>query len=375
MDLAAWLRSLGLEQYEPAFRENDVDAGLLPKLTSEDLKDIGVTSVGHRRRLLEAVAVLRDDPDGGRQVPTDDHQSRPAPSATPGAERRQLTIMFVDLVGSSALSGRLDPEDMREVIRAYQNAVAGEITRFEGHVAKYMGDGVLAYFGYPRAHEDDAERAVLAGLTAIQAIGKLCTPEGEALAARIGIATGLVVIGDLIGEGAAREEAVTGETPNLAARLQTLAEPNAVLIGPMTQRLIAGAFELQELGPHMLKGFASPVLVWRVTGTHSVGSRFEARASGLGPMVGRDQEVALLLQRWQQAKDREGQAVLLSGEPGIGKSRITRAVVEQVEADAHIRLRYQCSPHYTATAFHPFVEQFERTAGFTRDDTSATKLD
>ena len=234
--------------------------------------------------------------------------------------------MFVDLVGSSALSGRLDPEQMREVIRAYQNAVAGEITRFEGHVAKYMGDGVLAYFGYPRAHEDDAERAVLAGLSAIQAIGGLRTPDGEALAARVGIATGLVVIGDLIGEGAAREEAVVGETPNLAARLQTLASPNELLIGPMTRRLIGGAFELEELGPQALKGFAAPVPVWRVSGTRSVESRFEARTSGLSPMVGREQEVALLLERWQQAKDREGQAVLLSGEPGIGKSRITRAV-------------------------------------------------
>ena len=286
MDIAAWLRSLGLEQYEPAFRGNDVDAGLLPRLTSEDLKDIGVTSVGHRRRLLEAIAVLRDEPDGGRQVSPDDRaspsQQAPATSAAPGAERRQLTIMFVDLVGSSALSGKLDPEQMRDVIRAYQNAVAGEITRYEGHVAKYMGDGVLAYFGYPRAHEDDAERAVLAGLTAIRALGGLRTPDGDALAARVGIATGLVVIGDLIGDGAAREEAVVGETPNLAARLQTLAEPNAVLIGPMTRRLVGGAFELEELGPQTLKGFAAPVLVWRVTGTRSVGSRFEAHASPFG---------------------------------------------------------------------------------------------
>ncbi len=184
MDIAAWLRSLGLEQYEPAFRDNDVDAGLLPRLTSEDLKDIGVTSVGHRRRLLEAIAVLRDEPDGGRQVPPDDRaspsQQAPATSAAPAAERRQLTIMFVDLVGSSALSGKLDPEQMRDVIRAYQNAVAGEITRYEGHVAKYMGDGVLAYFGYPRAHEDDAERAVLAGRTAIPARSGLCTPDGDA---------------------------------------------------------------------------------------------------------------------------------------------------------------------------------------------------
>jgi class 3 adenylate cyclase len=379
MDIAAWLRSLGLEQYEPAFRENDVDAGVLPRLTSEDLKDIGVTSVGHRRRMLDAIAVLQGEADDKRQVPPADQastaQQAPAAAAVPSAERRQLTIMFVDLVGSSALSGRLDPEQMREVIRAYQNAVAGEITRFEGHVAKYMGDGVLAYFGYPRAHEDDAERAVLAGLSAIQAISRLRTPDREALAVRIGIATGLVVIGDLIGEGAAREEAVVGETPNLAARLQTLASPNELLIGPITRQLVGGAFELEELGPQALKGFAVPVPVWRVSGTRSVESRFEARTSGLTPMVGREQEVALLFERWQQAKDREGQAVLLSGEPGIGKSRTTRAVVEQVEADLHIRLRFQCSPHYSSTAFHPFVEHFERTAGFARDDTPSSKLD
>ena len=221
MDIAAWLRSLGLEQYEPAFRENDVDAGLLPRLTSEDLKDIGVTSVGHRRRLLDAIAVLQGEADDHASAP----QQTPAAAAVPGAERRQLTIMFVDLVGSSTLSGRLDPEQMREVIRAYQNAVAGEITRFEGHVAKYMGDGVLAYFGYPRAHEDDTERAVQAGLTVVEAVGRLSTPTGEALAARVGIATGLVVVGDLVGEGAAREEMVVGETPNLAARLQAAATP------------------------------------------------------------------------------------------------------------------------------------------------------
>ena len=374
MDIAAWLRSLGLEQYEPAFHENAVDAGLLPRLTSEDLKDIGVISVGHRRRMLDAIAVLQSEAAGARQASTVDHVPATT-TAAPGAERRQLTIMFVDLVGSSALSSRLDPEQMREVIRAYQNAVSGEITRFEGRVAKYMGDGVLAYFGYPKAHEDDAERAVLAGLSAIPTTNGLCTPDGEALAVRVGIATGLVVIGELIGEGAAREEAVVGETPNLAARLQTVASPDELLIGPMTRRLVGGAFELEELGPQALKGFALPVPVWRVSGIRSVESRFEARASELTPMVGREQEVALLLERWQQAKDREGQAVLLSGEPGIGKSRIAQAVVEQVEADPHIRLRFQCSPHYTTTAFHPFVEHFERAAGFARDDTPSTKLD
>ena len=284
--------------------------------------------------------------------------------------------MFVDLVGSAALSTRLDPEDMRELIRAYQNAVAVEITRFEGHIAKYMGDGVLAYFGYPRAHEDDAERAVLAGLAAVRAVGALPAPgHGEPLAARVGIATGVVIIGDLIGEGAAREEAVVGETPNLAARLQTLAEPNTVLIGPATRPLIGGAFELEELGPQALKGFAAPVPVWRVTGTRSVESRFEARSTGLSRLVGREQEIALLLDRWEQAKGGEGHAVLLSGEPGIGKSRIVRAICEHAEPEAHLRLRYQCSPHYTGTAFHPVIEQLERAAGLARDDPDPAKLE
>jgi len=375
VDIAAWLRNLGLERYEPAFREHDIDARLLPRLTGDDLKDIGVVSIGHRRKLLDAIAMLRDVSRGGdgRPVPPDDRDRARAPP--PGAERRQLTIMFVDLVGSTELSGRLDPEEMSDLIRAYQNMVAAEISRFDGHVAKYMGDGVLAYFGYPRAHEEDAERAIHAGLTITRAIGRLRTPEGEPLAVRIGIATGLVVIGDLVGAGAAQEEAVIGETPNLAARLQTLAQPNAVLIGPATRRLIGGTFELEELGPQTLKGFAEPVAVWQVTGTRSVESRFEARSSGLTPMVGREQEVALLLDRWRLASDGEGQAVLLSGEPGIGKSRIVRTVCDGIEAGPHIRLRYQCSPYFTSTAFHPIIDQIERAADFARDDTAAVKLD
>ena len=377
MDVAAWLRELELERYEQAFRENEIDAEILPKLTANDLKDIGVTAVGHRRKLLDAIAALRA---GDTAAPSASAGSVPTPSPPPahrprGAERRQLTVMFVDLIGSTALSARIDPEEMGQVLRAYQDAVAGAVARFDGHVAKLMGDGVLAYFGWPRAHEDDAERAVLAGLTALQAIGRLRTPDGESLAARVGIATGLVVIGDLLGEGAAQEEAVVGDTPNLAARLQSLARPDTVVIGPATQRLIGGAFELDDLGPQLLKGLADPVRAWRVIGRQSVESRFEARTTGLTPLVGREQEVALLHDRWRRASNGGGQTVLLSGEPGIGKSRIVRTICERVEAEPHLRLRCQCSPYHTSTAFYPFVEQLERAAGFARDDTAAAKLD
>lgn len=376
-DIAAWLKSLGLGRYARAFRDNDVDAEVLPRLTADDLTGLGVASVGHRRKLLDAIAALRA---GDTSAPFASAGPVATPSPPPahrprGAERRQLTVMFADLVGSTALSARLDPEEMGQVLGTYQDAVAGAVARFGGHVAKLMGDGALAYFGWPRAHEDDAERAALAGLTALQAVGRLRTPDGEILAARVGIATGLVVIGDLVGEGAAQEEAVVGGTPNLAARLQALAQPGTVLIGPATRRLIGGAFDLDDLGPQALKGLADPVPTWRVVGRRSVESRFEARATGLTPLVGREQEVVLLLDRWRRARDGEGQAVLLSGEPGVGKSRVVRTVCERVEVEPHLRLRYQCSPHHGSTAFHPFAEQLERAAGFARDDTPAVRLD
>ena len=261
------------------------------------------------------------------------------------------------------------------MIRAYHGACASVVERWGGHVAKYMGDGVLAYFGWPMAHEDEAERAVRAGLELIESVAGLETPGGGNLAVRVGIATGQVVIGDLLGEGAAQEEAVVADTPNLAARLQTLARPDTVVIGPATQRLIGGAFELDDLGPQLLKGLADPVRAWRVIGRQSVESRFEARTTGLTPLVGREQEVALLHDRWRRASNGGGQTVLLSGEPGIGKSRIVRTICERVKAEPHLRLRCQCSPYHTSTAFHPFVEQLERAAGFTRDDTAAAKLD
>jgi class 3 adenylate cyclase len=243
MDIAAWLESLGLERYAPAFRRNHIDRELLATLTADDLREIGVASLGHRKRLLAAITALAGS---AATSPTD-----PAPRR---AERRQLTIMFVDLVGSTALAGKLDPEEMSDVLQSYQNAVVGELACFEGHVARFMGDGVLIHWGWPRAHEDAAERAVRAGLAITAAVGRLTTPAGENLLARIGIATGLVVVGDLIGEGAAQEEVVVGETPNLAARLQALAEPGAVLIGPATRQLVGDLFACADLGACTLKG-------------------------------------------------------------------------------------------------------------------------
>jgi class 3 adenylate cyclase len=310
MDIGGWLRSLGLEEYETAFRENKVDAAVLPKLTAEDLKDLGVAAVGDRRKLLEAIEILR---------PGTKPESNPLePSSIAKdtvAEHRQVTVMFSDLVGSTALSARMDPEDLREVISAYQKCVTDTVQRFGGFVAKYMGDGVLVYFGYPQAHEDDAERAVRAGLELIGAVGAL--KQDAPLQTRVGIATGLVVVGELIGSGEAQERGIVGETPNLAARLQGLAEPNSVVIAESTRKLLGGLFELQDLGARDLKGIAGPVRAWTALRPSGVESRFEALRTATTPLVGRDEEVNLLLRRWEQAKGGDGCVVLISGGPGI----------------------------------------------------------
>ena len=370
MDVAAWLRGLGLEQYAPAFRANDVDGEVLPELTADDLIGLGVTSIGHRRKLLAAIAALGTEPPTGAQSAT---SATSASIAAPTiAERRQLTVMFCDLVGSTALSTRHDPEDLRELIGDYHRAVAETVGRFDGFVAKYMGDGVLIYFGYPQAHEDDAERAVRAGLAVIEGVGRL--PARQHLSVRLGIATGLAVVGDLIGEGAAQERGVVGETPNLAARLQALAAPNTLIIAEATRRQVGGLFDLEDLGPQALAGFAEPQRAWRVMGESGVLSRFEALRSAETPLVGREEEIELLTRRWQQAKSGEGRVVLISGEPGIGKSRLTAALSEHIESEPHIRLRYFCSPHHQDSALYPFIAQLERAAGFARDDTVEEKL-
>ena len=366
MDIGGWLRRLGVERYETAFRDNEVDWAVLPKLTSDDLKDIGVTAVGHRRKLLDAIATL------GAAAATVTAAVSEVSAATE-AERRQLTVMFCDLVGSTPLSTRFDPEDLREIVGTYHGCVTGTVGRFGGFVAKYMGDGVLIYFGYPEAHEDDAERAARAGLAVIDAIGRLATL--EPLNVRIGIATGLVVVGDLVGAGAAQERGVVGETPNLAARLQSLARPGTLIVADGTRRQIGTLFEIEDLGPQPLAGFAEPQPAWRVVGESGVVSRFEALRSGTTPLIGRDEELDLLLRRWQQAKLGEGRVVLVSGEPGIGKSRLTAALSQRIESEPHTRLRYFCSPHDQDSALHSFIGQLEHAAGFTRDDTATMKLD
>ncbi|MGX5825866.1 ATP-binding protein [Mesorhizobium sp. 43Arga] len=368
MDIEAWLEDLGLGKYAPVFRDNDVDIEVLSKLTAEDLTALGVTSIGHRRKLLSGIAALVEST-------TLLTTAAPLPAASDSrAERRQLTVMFVDLAGSTELSQRLDPEDTREVILAYQQAVSREIARYDGRVAKLMGDGVLAYFGWPQAHEDDPERAVRAGLAAASATARLASPGGTPLAARVGIATGLVVVGDMIGEGAAQEEAVVGGTPNLAARLQALAEPDSVVIAEVTQRLVAGLFTATDLGEHKLKGFNVPVRCWRIVGETGAESRFEARHTVLPPLVGRQEELAFLLERWHCATSGQGQVVLLSGEAGIGKSRLLAALAAQIAAGPHCELRYFCSAYHTNSALHPLIAHLERAAGFMGDDNADTRL-
>ncbi len=302
-------------------------------------------------------------------------QGEAAPEA-PEAERRQLTVMFCDLVGSTALSERLDPEDLREVIHTYQECCAGVVALFEGYIARYMGDGLLIYFGYPQAHEDDAERAIRAGLGIVEAVGELRPRDDLTLQVRIGIATGLVVAGDIIGEGASEESAVLGETPNLAARLQALAEPNTVVIAPTTHHLVSGLFEHKDLGSHDLKGISTPVQAWRVVGETVAESRFDAtHATGITPLVGREEEIGLLLNRWNQAKDGDGQVILLSGEAGVGKSRIVRSFRQRMEDELRNRVLYYCSPYHQNSAFNPVIDQLERGLRFGKEDGATAKLD
>ena len=351
-DVDRWLADLGLAQYAQAFAANAIDTKILRSLNEGDLKELGVRALGHRKMLVAAIALL-DEELSSKKSPENAEASASKPQGV--AERRNLTVMIVDLVGSTAISARLDPEEMREVLRDYQNAVAGEITRYEGHVAKFMGDGVLAYFGWPRAHEDEAERAVRAGLAVSAAVARLASSEVE-LACRVGIATGLVVVGDLVGEGAAQEEAVVGETPNLASRLQAVARPGSVVISDLTRRLVGEFFELGDLGPQQLKGLDPNTEAFEVLRERPLESRFAARTgSGMGPIVGREQELALLMERWRQAESSEGQMVLLTGEAGIGKSRIAEALVAALGKTVHVNFRYQCSPYHTDSAFWPVI--------------------
>ena len=325
-DIAKWLEGQGLGEYVEAFANNKIDCDVLPSLTGDDLKEMGVAAVGDRRRLLRRSPAFHRLTLGRR----DEGAAEPVASAKPpqevSPERRQLTVMFCDLVGSTPLSVEFDPEDVANAIRAYHASCAKIVARWDGHIAKFMGDGVLVYFGWPRAHEDDAERAVEAGLELTLAVSTLDTAIGRPIAARVGIATGLVMVGETTGTGTARERAVVGETPNLAARLQGIAEPGTVVVAASTRQLLGNLFETADLGEHLLKGFPEPVRASRVLGKAAKETRFEALHGRLHtPLIGRDDEVELLTKRFQQAEAGEGQVVLISGEPGIGKSRLCEA--------------------------------------------------
>jgi class 3 adenylate cyclase/tetratricopeptide (TPR) repeat protein len=365
VDIGQWLRGLGLQSYEQAFRDNGIDFEVLPRLTADDLKEIGVLAVGHRRKILDAIGEVA-------QRASADHSSTEMPHH---AERRQLTVMFCDLVASTGLSARLDPEDLQEVLRAYRSQVKDVVRGYGGYVAKYMGDGALVYFGYPQAHEDDAERAVRAGLELVKRIGKLNTAVGEPLNARIGIATGLVVVGDLIGSGESQERGIAGETPNLAARLQERGEAGAVVLSDATRRLLGDLFELTKLTPSVLKGFPEPVQAWRALGEGHAESRFAAlHGTRLTPLVGRGEELELVLSRWRQAKEGGGQVTLISGEPGIGKSRLVLALRERLQDEPKAIVSYACSPHHVHSALFPFIAQLERSGAFSPTHSREARL-
>jgi len=382
--VSAWLDHLGLGIYRESFQHNAIAWDVLPELNEGDLEALGVL-LGHRKTLLRAIAQLSQSAEGlgrGSFPNAVSPEQQPFPPERDQAERRQLTVVFCDLVDSTALSRRVDPEDLQDVLRRFLNACSQAIGRFNGYIAKYMGDGMLVYFGYPQAHEDDAERAVYAGLAILDTVKVLTQdsphPEFD-FAARIGIATGHVVVGEVMGQDTAKERSVFGETPNLAARLQALARPNQLVIDPVTKRLVGHAFDCADLGAVALKGFDTPVHAWQVLSSRESTSRFESyRASHLTNFVGRDQELSLLLGRWREAVDGEGQVLLLCGEAGIGKSRMTRRLSDRLANERYQRIQFQCSPYHTNTALYPAINFLRQAAGLTSQDSAdaqLTKLD
>jgi class 3 adenylate cyclase len=365
--ISAWLDGIGLGQYTNTFTENGVDLDLLSDLSESDLEKLGVAP-GHRKRILRAISdsFVRSQAETSNQVLL--------PPSQP--EKRNLTVLFCDLVGSTALAVQLDPEDLSAVIRRFQ-AICTEVIRHNGgYVARFMGDGLLVYFGYPQAHEDEAENAVHAGLDLVARVSQLLLPSGEPLATRVGIATGVVIVEETIGGGSTREQSAVGETLNLAARLQALAEPNSVVIADATRRLLGGGFVCEQLGDYELKGFSEPVSAFKVTGERVVESRFDARrATKLTHFVGRQRELRQLSHLWAIAKEGKGQIAFLCGEPGIGKSRTTIALLDEIAGDRHLTIRWQCSSHHTHSPFFPAIRHLERAARFEPDDTSELKLE
>ena len=379
-----WLNGIGLGKYSKVFAENDVDLRALPHLNSADLQELGV-SLGHRKVMLAALAELRPPEPANIEIgttqerhgPIGGRQSEPGglePAGEPGPGLRLLSVLFCDMVESTSLSARFNPEDMHDLIKAYQETVANAVRRFDGYVAKFLGDGVLAYFGWPMAYEDHAERAIRAGLAAIAGVERLKTPAGAALQSRVGIASGRVVVGDLAGGGVLDRGQVAGETPNLAARLQGAAEPGQILIADNTRRLAGHAFEFDALGSRELKGFPYRVPLFRVAGEREVESRFDAtRGKSLSPFVGRNSEMGVLLDRWELAKGGQGQTVFVSGEAGIGKSRLVEALIERVQREPHEPMRLQCSPYHTTSALYPVTQRLSRIAGLVAEDDAAAR--
>jgi class 3 adenylate cyclase/predicted ATPase len=365
--VAEWLASIGLEEHTELFTDNDIDLEVVRDLTDQDLRELGV-SLGHRHKILRSASQLGARTAAKRQ--TTHHQlSRDNP------ERRQLTVMFCDLVGSATIAADLDVEDFRRLILTYNARVTDVVHAYDGKISSYAGDGVLAYFGYPQAEEDNVEQAIRAGLALIDTIANLRTDAKIELKARVGITTGVVVVGDLIGDSGAWQQPILGEPTNLAARLQSLAEPGTVLVDENTHRLAGGHFVYRDLGCFVIKGWEKKIPVWQVFGVSGVESRFEAlHIDDLPPpMFGREEEMKLLLREWRRALRREGQAVMLTGEPGIGKSHIAFALANRLRRGQHFTLRYFCSAHHKNSALFPIINHLERAAGFERKDSPAEK--
>jgi predicted ATPase/class 3 adenylate cyclase len=379
--VAAWLESLGLARYRELFEQNAITWDVLPELNDGDLASMGIV-LGHRKQLLRAIAQLSHRGEGDTATTlsvTTAQETTASSSSRDQAERRQLTVMFCDLVGSTTLARRLDPEDLQASIRRFLDACSEAIGRFNGYIAKYMGDGLLVYFGYPHAHEHDAERAVYAGLAVLEVVKALphdsLPPQNFLIAARIGIATGHVIVGELMGQDTAKERSVFGETPNLASRLQALAAPNQLIVDSATRRLVGAEFEFADQGTVSLKGFETPVQVWQVLDSKLSTSRFESYRSGrLTNFIGREHETALLLGRWREAVEGEGQVVLLCGEAGIGKSRIVRSLRDRLAEERYQTIQFQCSPYHTNTALYPVINYLRQAVGLTGEDTPPAQL-
>jgi class 3 adenylate cyclase len=371
-DIRPWLRSLGLEKYNELLTRHDIDLAVVPELTEQDLEELGF-SLGHRRKFLAAAAKLRATT---AESVVASAQVQPRVQPATAAERRQLTVVFIDLVGSTVFGGELDPEDLIRLLSQYREACVTAISKYDGYIAQYLGDGILVYFSFPQAQEDAADRAVRAGLEIVKKVGQLKQPDGRALQARVGIATGLVVTGSATGVGTAGEETVVGDTPNLAARLQSLADPDSVLVAPSTHQLTSKFFEFSFLGAHAIKGFRDPISVWKVLRESATESRFAAaHAATASPIVGRERELAFLYDSWQRAMRGDGHVVLVTGEAGIGKSRLLEAVAERVGEEPHRLLRCQCSPYHSNSVLFPFKKLLRHSLALSHDLSTQENLD